>query len=268
MIRVAFVIGDYPPEQRRLREDVAKSYSSADVEVGIVPVAARPFDGLGPAEIQAAAPLFHDAFRRAEREGYDAVVPLGMLDLGVDGGRSAVDIPVVAPLQAALHVAAQVGERFGVVCYHPSAIPRHRAQTRAYGMEILHRRTARQRLLCPAHRRQPGQDGGVVPRGGARADRGGRRRRHHPARHHPMPGADEAAMARRASSACRWWKASARRSRWPPCWCRSGSRKAGCAGRRKARSRGDREGVRLSKPRRGRSRPFNEQPLHRLGSAT
>ena len=74
-------------------------------------------------------------FRQAERSGYDAVVPLGMLDLGVEGGRSAVDIPVVAPLQATLHVAAQVGEQFGVVCYHPSAIARHRAQTRAYGME-------------------------------------------------------------------------------------------------------------------------------------
>lgn len=135
MIRVAFVIGDYPPAERKLREDVARGYSSADVEVGIVSVPARPFDGLGPAEIQAAAPIFHSAFRQAERDGYDAIVPLGMLDLGVDGGRSVVDIPVVAPLQAVLHVAAQVGERFGVVCYHPSAIPRHRAQTRAYGME-------------------------------------------------------------------------------------------------------------------------------------
>ena len=67
--------------------------------------------------------------------GYDAVVPLGMLDLGVEGGRSAVDIPVIAPLQAVLHVAAQVGEHFGVVCYHPSAFARHRAQCIAYGME-------------------------------------------------------------------------------------------------------------------------------------
>jgi allantoin racemase len=137
MIRVAFVVGDYPAEQRRLREDVAKSYSSADVEVGIVSVPARPFDGLTPAEIQAAAPLFHAAFRQAEREGYDAVVPLGMLDIGVDGGRSAVDIPVIGPLQAVLHVAAQLGDRFGVVCYHPSAIARHRAQTVAYGMEAF-----------------------------------------------------------------------------------------------------------------------------------
>src|SRR6516225_481578 len=101
MIKIAFVIGDYPPQERRRREEVARGYSSADVEVGIVSVAARPFDGLGPAEIQAAAPLFHEAFRQAERAGYDAVV----------------------------------GEQFGVVCYHPSAIARHRAQTRAYGME-------------------------------------------------------------------------------------------------------------------------------------
>src|SRR3984957_20753380 len=135
MIRVAFVVGDYPPDQLRLREDTARGYSSAEVEVGIIRVAARPFDGLGPAEIQAVAPIFHEAFRQAERDGYDAIVPLGMLDIGVDGGRSVVDIPVVAPLQAVLHVAAQVGEHFGVVCYHPSAIPRHRAQTRAYGME-------------------------------------------------------------------------------------------------------------------------------------
>lgn len=135
MIRIAFVIGDYPEEQFRLRADTARSFASDEVEVGILRVPARPFDGLGPAEIQAAAGIFHDAFREAERLGYDAVVPLGMLDIGVDGGRSAVDIPVVAPLQAALHIAAQVGEQFGIVCYHPSAIPRHKAQTRAYGME-------------------------------------------------------------------------------------------------------------------------------------
>ncbi len=135
MIRVAFVIGDYPPEQFKLRADAATAYGSAEVEVGILRVPARPFDGLTPAEIQAAAPVFHEAFRQAEREGYDAVVPLGMLDIGVDGGRSAVDIPVIAPLQAALHVAALLGDRFGVVCYHASAIAPHRAQCVAHGKD-------------------------------------------------------------------------------------------------------------------------------------
>ena len=48
MIRVAFVVGDYPPAEKKLREDTAKSYSSAEVEVGIISVAPQPFGGLGP----------------------------------------------------------------------------------------------------------------------------------------------------------------------------------------------------------------------------
>lgn len=135
MVRVAFAIGDYPPEQRKLREDVAKSYASAEVDVGIVSVGTSPYNGLGPAEIQLVAPYYHAAFLEAERQGYDAVVPLGMLDLGVDGGRSLVDIPVIAPCEAVFHVAAQLGDRFGIVCYHDAVIPRQRTQTKAYGME-------------------------------------------------------------------------------------------------------------------------------------
>jgi allantoin racemase len=87
MVRIAFAVGDYPAAERRLREDVAKGYASAEVEVGIVSVAASPYNGLGPAEIQLVAPYYHAAYLEAERQGYDAVVPLGMLDLGVDGGR-------------------------------------------------------------------------------------------------------------------------------------------------------------------------------------
>ena len=135
MIRVAFAVGDYPEPERKLREAVALSYASAEIEVGIVPVRASPYGGLGPAEIQLVAPYYHEAFLRAEAEGYDAAVPLGMLDLGVDGGRSMVEIPVIAPCEAAFHVAAQLGERFGIVCYSRRTIPRQITQTRAYGME-------------------------------------------------------------------------------------------------------------------------------------
>jgi allantoin racemase len=135
MIRVAFAVGDYPEPERKLREAVALSYGSAEVEVGIVPVRASPYGGLGPAEIQLVAPYYHEAFLRAEEAGYDAAVPLGMLDLGVDGGRSMVEIPVIGPCEAAFHVAAQLGERFGVVCYSSRTIPRQITQTRAYGME-------------------------------------------------------------------------------------------------------------------------------------
>ena len=42
-IRVAFVVGEYPPDERKRREDAALAYASAEVEVGIVSVKATPY---------------------------------------------------------------------------------------------------------------------------------------------------------------------------------------------------------------------------------
>jgi len=51
MIRVAFVIGGYPPEEHKRRADVALYYSTAEIQVGIVDVAASPyFYGMTPTE--------------------------------------------------------------------------------------------------------------------------------------------------------------------------------------------------------------------------
>ncbi|MFM9883767.1 MAG: aspartate/glutamate racemase family protein [Burkholderiales bacterium] len=136
MIRVAFVVGEYPPDEQKLREQTALAYSSAEVEVGIVRVAATPYiHGLTPAELALVAPAFFEAYRRAEKEGYDAVVPLGMLDLGVDGGRSMVDIPVLGPCETSMHIAAMVGDRFGCIGYHDSLVPMMEGIMRRYGMQ-------------------------------------------------------------------------------------------------------------------------------------
>lgn len=136
MPRVAFVVGGYPSEERARREAVAKSYATAEVEVGIVQVAATPYvHGLTPAELHLATGPFVEAFRQAEKEGYDAVVPLGTLDLGVDAGRSVVDIPVIAPMQAMLHIACMLGNRFGLVMYHEKLLPLGYRLVERYGMQ-------------------------------------------------------------------------------------------------------------------------------------
>ena len=136
MIRVAFCIGGYPPEEYKRRADLALSYANSEIQVGIVNVEASPyFYGITPTEIQLVAPAFIESFKQAERDGYDAVVPLGTLDLGVDGGKSAVNIPVVGPTEAALHVAAIVGDKFGLIIYHDRQLPFMRAIVRRYGME-------------------------------------------------------------------------------------------------------------------------------------
>jgi len=103
--RVAFLIGDYPKEERERREKVALSYSTDAIEVGIVPVIGITAYKVGnsPAELQLVAPAFINAFHAAEQQGYDAAVPLGTLDLAVDAARSVVDVPVVAAAQRATH---------------------------------------------------------------------------------------------------------------------------------------------------------------------
>ena len=135
-VRVALAIGNYPGPERQRRVDAALSFQSPGTDVGIVDVPATPYvKNLTPAHMQEAAPAFISAFRDAERQGYDAVVPLGTLDLGVDGGRSAVNIPVVGPCQSMLHMGAQIGERFGIISYHDGQIALFRAMIRRYGME-------------------------------------------------------------------------------------------------------------------------------------
>ena len=135
MKRIAFVVGDYPSEERTRREKVALSYSTPEVQVGIVSTPVTPYiHGLTPAEMSLVAPALIDAFRDAERQGYDAVVPLGFLDLGVEGGRSVVDIPVIAPFQAALHLAGILGDRLGLIAYHAKLLPLMEPYLHRYGM--------------------------------------------------------------------------------------------------------------------------------------
>jgi len=136
MIRVAFVIGGYPPDEYKRRADVARSYSTSEIEVSIIDTKASPyFYGITPTEIQLVTPAYIESYKQAEKEGYDAVVPLGMLDLGVDGGKSAVDIPVVGPMESSLHIASLLGERFGLIIYHEKLLAFNRAIVRRYGME-------------------------------------------------------------------------------------------------------------------------------------
>lgn len=134
--RIAFVVGAYSPEERARREKVALSYSTPEVQVGIVHTHVTPYvHDLTPAEISLVAPALMEAFREAERQGYDAVVPLGFLDLGVDGGRSAVDIPVIGPFHAALHLGSMLGDRLGLIAYHAVQYPNLEPIVRRYGME-------------------------------------------------------------------------------------------------------------------------------------
>ena len=88
-----------------------------------------------PEDTLASEGAYVAAFRRAQDEGCQAVIPDGMLDLGVEAGRSAVTIPVVAPFEAALHLAACVGSRVGIIQYTSAFVPQVWAKVRKYSLE-------------------------------------------------------------------------------------------------------------------------------------
>ena len=51
----------------------------------------------------------------AEAEGVDAIMVACSGDPGVIEARTLVDIPVIGPMEAAIHLAAQFGKKIGVV---------------------------------------------------------------------------------------------------------------------------------------------------------
>ena len=70
---------------------------------------------------------------QAEREGYDAFVQLGMQDYGFLEVREAVSIPVIFPVENALHVASLVAPKIAFLTYSDVMLERLNEKARAYG---------------------------------------------------------------------------------------------------------------------------------------
>ena len=71
----------------------------------------------------------------AQENGFDAVVSSNTFDPGVDGGRLAVDIPVIGPLRTSMHAALTLADRVGITVPLASHVPYTRRILRAYGLE-------------------------------------------------------------------------------------------------------------------------------------
>ena len=73
----------------------------------------------------------------AQENGYDAVISSNTFDPGVDGGRLAVDIPVIGPLRTAMHAGLTLADRVGITVPLASHIPYTRRILRNYGLEAF-----------------------------------------------------------------------------------------------------------------------------------
>jgi Asp/Glu/hydantoin racemase len=71
----------------------------------------------------------------AQENGYDAVISSNTFDPGVDGGRLAVDIPVIGLMRASMHAALVLADRVGVTVPLPPHVPYTRRIMRANGLD-------------------------------------------------------------------------------------------------------------------------------------
>jgi len=123
-MKIMVVMGEYPADERERRRQAVLKCASAGTEIGFGVIKATFFVRAN-AQINAlaAGPLVAEVAQKAEAEGYDAVVPFGTLDAGVELARNLVRIPVVGAGQSVMHLGVQLSNRLGIVAYERSSLP-------------------------------------------------------------------------------------------------------------------------------------------------
>ena len=94
----------------------------------------------GPASIESAydealaVPGILELVRKAETQGFDAVIIDCMGDPGLEAAREIASIPVVGPCQASMAIASTIASRFSVVTILKNVVPLFHDLTLKYGV--------------------------------------------------------------------------------------------------------------------------------------
>jgi allantoin racemase len=132
-MKIMVVMGEYPAEEAERRRQAVLNCASPGTKIGFAVINATFFRrSNSQVNSLAAGPLVAEVAQRAEADGYNALVPFGTLDAGVELARNLVRIPVVGAGQSVMHLGAQLSNRLGVVAYEEKSIPFMRKQMHAW----------------------------------------------------------------------------------------------------------------------------------------
>lgn len=132
-MKIMVVMGEYPPEEAERRRQAVLRCASPGTELGFGVIKATFFRrSNSQVNSLSAGPLVGEIAVKAEADGYDAVVPFGTLDAGVELARNIVRIPIVGAGQSVMHLGAQLTNRLGVIAYEEKSIPFMRKQMHAW----------------------------------------------------------------------------------------------------------------------------------------
>jgi allantoin racemase len=132
-MKIMVVMGEYPPAEGEHRRQAVLKCASPGTEIGFEVIKATFFrHSNSQVNSLSAGPLVAEVAIKAEATGYDAVVPFGTLDAGIELSRNLVKIPMVGAGQSVMHLGAQLSNRLGVVAYEDKSIPFMRKQMHAW----------------------------------------------------------------------------------------------------------------------------------------
>ena len=132
-MKIMVVMGEYPAAEGERRRQAVLKCASPGTDIGFDVIKATFFrHSNSQVNSLSAGPLVAEVAIKAEANGYDAVVPFGTLDAGIELSRNLVKIPVVGAGQSVMHLGAQLSNRLGVVAYEDKSIPFMRKQIQAW----------------------------------------------------------------------------------------------------------------------------------------
>jgi len=132
-MKIMVVMGEYPPEETERRRSAVLKCASPGTEIGFAVIKATFFKhSNSQVNSLSAGPLVAEIAVKAEADGFNAVVPFGTLDAGVELARNLINIPIVGAGQSVLHLGAQLSSRLGVIAYEDKSIPFMRKQMHAW----------------------------------------------------------------------------------------------------------------------------------------
>jgi allantoin racemase len=143
-------------ERNESRRKMLLKYLSPGFELDFGNVRYGGIDSIeGRYYIAVTIPYIVDEILRAERDGYDAVIPNCFADPGVLEGRELVNIPVIGPAESSFHIAYMLGSRISVITIggtyrttrHGAMIHLVRQEAKAY--DVSDRLVSVRTIGCP-----------------------------------------------------------------------------------------------------------------------
>jgi len=126
--------GPLGPEELVRREAFLNEHAFAGTRVAVRETSAGPASVESAAEEALSVPGLLEAAPTLEREGFDALIVGCFGDPGLAPARELIDIPVIGPGQAGVLLAAQHGQRLGVLTVVSEVVPSIWRQMRAHGL--------------------------------------------------------------------------------------------------------------------------------------